>query len=91
VHLDVWNETCGGAEFMGIGMLSNWKDVIAPERLAAKKDAVRRKYSCTEEQVEAFRKLLDEELEEEKLVHVPHTPTIPQPRVYSAEERGEMA
>jgi hypothetical protein len=49
VHLDVWKETCGGAEFMEIGMLSYWKDDTAPEWLTAKKDAVRREYAFTEE------------------------------------------
>ena len=73
VHLDVWKETCGGAEFMEIGMLSYWKDDTAPEWLAAKKDAVRREYAFTEEQEEAFLKLLNEELEEEIVVQVPHT------------------
>jgi hypothetical protein len=73
VHLDVWKEMCGGAEFIEIGMLSYWKDDTAPEWLAAKKDAVRREYTFTEEQEEASRMFLDEELEEEIVVQVPHT------------------
>jgi hypothetical protein len=68
VHLDVWEETCGGAEFMEIGMLSYRKDDTAPEWLTAKKDAVRREYAFTEEQEGAFLKLLNEELEEEIIV-----------------------
>jgi hypothetical protein len=72
-HLDVWNETCGGAGFMEINMLSYLKDEKAPEWFASKNEAVRREYSFTEEQEIAFRKLLDEELEEEIVAQVPHT------------------
>jgi hypothetical protein len=73
VHLDVWKETCDGAEFMEIGMLSDWRDDTAPEWLAAKRDAVRREYAFTEEQEQAFLKLLNEEVEEEIMVQMPHT------------------
>jgi hypothetical protein len=73
VHLDVWKETCGGATFMEIGMLSYWKDDQAPEWLASKKDVMRREYAFTEEQEEAFLRLLNQELEEEIVVRVPHT------------------
>jgi hypothetical protein len=73
VHLDVRKETCGGAEFMEIRMLSYWKDDTVPEWLTAKRDAVRREYAFTEEQEEEFFKLLNEELEEEIVVQVPHT------------------
>ena len=73
LHLDVWKETCGGADFMEIGMLSYWKDEQAPGWLAAKKDVVRREYSFTPEQEVAFHKLLQEELDEGIVVQVPHT------------------
>jgi hypothetical protein len=59
--------------------------------VAAKKDAFRRKYAFTEEQEEAFLKLLNEELEEEIVVKVPNIPTIPQSSAQGAEERREMA
>jgi hypothetical protein len=72
LHLDVWKETCGGADFMEIGMLSYWKDEQAPEWLAAKKDVVRREYAFTAEQEVAFQKLLQEELDEGIVVQVPH-------------------
>jgi hypothetical protein len=73
VHLDVWKETCGGATFMEIGTLSYWKDDQAPEWHASKKDVMRWEYAFTEEQEEAFLRVLNEELEEEILVRVPHT------------------
>jgi hypothetical protein len=73
VHLDVWKETCGGATFMEIGMLSYWKVDQAPEWLASKKVVMRRVYAFTEEQEETFLRLLNEELEEEIVVRVPHT------------------
>jgi hypothetical protein len=73
VHLDVWKETCGEATFMEIGTLSYWKYDQTPEWLASKKDMMRREYSFTEEQEGAFLRLLNEELEEEIVVRVPHT------------------
>jgi hypothetical protein len=73
VHLDVWKETCGGANFMEIGMLSYWKNDQAPEWLACKKYVMKREYAFTKEQEEAFLRLLNEELEEEIVVRVPHT------------------
>jgi hypothetical protein len=60
VHLNVWKETCGGASFMEIGMLSYWKDDQVPEWLASKKDVMRRGYAFTEEQEEFFLRLLNE-------------------------------
>jgi hypothetical protein len=68
MHLDMWKETCGGAEFMEIGILSFWKDDTALEWLSAKKDTVRREYAFTEEQEKTFTKLLNEELEKEIVV-----------------------
>jgi hypothetical protein len=73
VHLNVWKEACGGVNFMEIGMLSYWKDDRASEWLASKKGVMRREYAFTEEQEEAFLRLLNEELEEEIVMQMPHT------------------
>jgi hypothetical protein len=54
-------------------MLSYWKDEKAPDWLASKKDVFRREYAFTEEQEQAFRELLDEELGAGIVVLVPHT------------------
>jgi hypothetical protein len=72
-HLLVWDRTCGGREFVEIGMLPCWKDEGAPRRLSENKDRLRHKYPFSSDEEEAFSSLLKEEMDEEIVSPVPHT------------------
>jgi hypothetical protein len=68
--LEIWESTCGGAEFMRHGVLGYWKDPIAsPARLIAEGGGYQRKFAEHEE-VEFF-KLLQKQLDDGTVVEVP--------------------
>jgi hypothetical protein len=71
LYLDVWEATCGGAEFMRRGVLGYWKDPVAsPARLKAEKGGYQRKFSAAEE-IE-FLKPLQKQLDDGTVVVVPN-------------------
>jgi hypothetical protein len=61
-HLQVWQDTCGGKEFMGCGMLPHWKDPQAPERLRARPRG--REFGLDPVKDRELQRILEEELKE---------------------------
>ena len=69
--LEVWEQTCGGREFMFVGMLPFWSDEQAPERLKVLRDRVRKEYPFDQIREAAFQTLLQEEIREGIVSRVP--------------------
>jgi hypothetical protein len=92
VHLDVWKETCGGAEFMEIGMLS-YLEGGHGTRMADGKEG------CSQAGVRVHggtRGGIPQAVERgagggDRGAGATRISTIPQSGVHGAEERGEMA
>jgi hypothetical protein len=61
-HLQVWQDTCRGMEYIDQGMLLHWKDDQAPRRL--RRMQPRKEYGLDPVKDKAFWKLLEEELKE---------------------------
>jgi hypothetical protein len=69
-HLPAWAATCGGEDFMRLGMQTYWKDPVdSPRRLRMKALGRQRTFS-REEEVE-FNKLLKEEIDQGIVIVVP--------------------
>jgi hypothetical protein len=70
--LHMWRTTCGGDTFMGLGMLTYWKDEVeSPKRLRALKKGKQRKFSPEEDK--QFAKLLREEIEQDIVKEIPES------------------
>ena len=67
-HAETWEKTCGGEQFIKIGMLPYWKDEAAPSRLEKRRAA--REYSFSEEEERALQEILDQDLRERIIVKV---------------------
>jgi hypothetical protein len=72
-HLDVWKETCGGEEFMMIGMLPHWKDKEeALRKLQQLKESkgMSKERQMDQDQREALEEQIKEELQQEIIVRI---------------------
>ena len=67
-HAEVWQRTCGGEQFVRIGMLPYWKDDAAPDRLAKRKAI--REYRFTETEEKALQKQLESDIREKIIIKV---------------------
>ena len=69
-YLPIWRSTCGGADFMRIGMCTYWKDPVeSPRRLRERRCGHQRRFQPNEEM--EYLKLQEEEIREEIVIEVP--------------------
>jgi hypothetical protein len=86
IHWKVWDETCGGAEFMKAGMQPYWKDEGVLNRLHSRMAV--REYPFTPKEEEAFEKLLAVDMKEGVVLRVRHEEVMFLCPVFMVEKKG---
>jgi hypothetical protein len=87
LHLDRWEATCGGQDFMKKGMINEWSETNPPPDWLTNPESIRyREYTGDPVREEAFHKLIMAELDQ-KIIKIVHhnfvklyNPTFPTPK-----------